>query len=466
MNIIPAPDGLDYLPFQKDGIEWLVLHKDALLADVMGLGKTIQAIGLINTLPSIKRVLIVCPASLKINWQNELITWSSRPFTVHVINPGSPWLPADIVICNYEQVAKHRAEINKVAWNLLICDESHYLKNDKSQRTQQIVGQWDDNPAKRIYPIKAERRLFMTGTPILNRPKELWTTVRALDRQGLGVDWMRFHMRYCGAYKDHFGWQIDGASNLEELNCRLRNSIMLRRKKEDVLKELPPKRRQIIMLEPVTVSAKQALKAELALATTEETINTLRAKIEALSVNQVSEEYKKIVQRLASYQSVAFIDTAKIRHNTALAKLPMAMDFLVNVLANEDKVVIFAHHHDVIDILVEGLAEYGVVHFDGRTEIKKRQEAVETFQHDPKVRVIIGSIGTMGSGWTLTAASYVAFVELDWVPGNLTQAEDRLHRIGQKESILIQHLMLNGSFDGRMAKSVMHKQQVIEKAVG
>lgn len=466
MNTIPTHNGLEYLPFQKDGIEWLILHKDALLADQMGLGKTIQAIGLINALPSIRKTLIICPASLKINWKNELLTWSARPFTVHVINSKSEWIPADIVIINYEQVPKFRAEINNTEWSLLICDESHYLKNAKSQRTQQIVGHWDDNPTKRIYPIKAERRLFMTGTPILNRPKELWTTIRALDRQGLGADWHRFHTRYCGAYKDAFGWQLDGASNLEELQTRLRSSIMLRRKKDDVLKELPPKRRQIIMLEPTTVGAKQALQNEAKLAATEETMNILRAKIEALSVNQASEEYKKAVQRLSSYESVSFGESARIRHDTASAKLPMAMDYLVNVLANEDKIVVFAHHHDVIDTLVEGLAEYGVVSIDGRTEIKKRQEAVDKFQHDPKARVIIGSIGAMGSGYTLHAASYVAFVELDWVPGNLNQAEDRLHRIGQKESILIQHLILNGSFDGRMAKSVMHKQQVIERAVG
>lgn len=466
MNIIPAPGGLDYLPFQKDGIEWLVLHKDALLADAMGLGKTIQAIGLINALPSIKRVLIICPASLKINWKNELMTWSLRPFTVHVINPGSPWLPADITVINYEQVTKHRAEINRVAWSLLICDESHYLKNDKSQRTQHIVGKWDDDPTKRIYPIKAERRLFMTGTPVLNRPKELWTTVRALDRQGLGVDWMRFHTRYCGAYKDHFGWQIDGASNLEELNHRLRNSIMLRRKKEDVLKELPPKRRQIIMLEPVTVGAKQALKNEQELLAIETKINNLRSEVERLSVDQAAASYKAAVQKLATVETTSFGESAKIRHATALSKLPMVMDHIVNVLTSEDKAVIFAHHHDVIDVLVEGLVEYGVVSIDGRTEIKKRQEAVETFQHDPKTRVIVGSIGAMGSGWTLHAASYTAFCELSWVPGELSQAEDRLHRIGQRNSILVQHIMLNNSFDGRMVKSVLRKQDVINAAVG
>lgn len=463
---ITAPNGHSYLPFQKDGIQWMLSRTDMLLADQMGLGKTIQAIGLINALPSIKHVLIICPASLKLNWKNELMTWLDRPTVIQIVDSKSEWLETDITIINYEQVPKFRKDINQVNWDLLICDESHYLKNAKAQRTQQILGHWDNDPTKRIYPIRAAKRLCMTGTPILNRPKELWTTVRALDRQGLGVDWLRFHTRYCGAYKDRFGWKVDGASNLEELNSKLRNGIMLRRKKDDVLKELPPKRRQIIMLEPVTIGAKQALKNEEELLKLETEINTLRLEIEKLSVNQAAEAYKKAVQKLASCEATGFAESAKIRHNTARSKLPMSMEHLINVLESEDKIVVFAHHHDVIDWLVEGLAEFGVVSFDGRTDLKKRQEAVDKFQFDPKVRVIIGSTGAMGSGWTLTAASYVAFVELDWVPGNMSQAEDRLHRIGQKESILIQHLMLNGSFDGRMAKSVMHKQAVIERAVG
>lgn len=465
-TVIPAPDGLEYLPYQKAGIEQLILRKDALLADQMGLGKTIQAIGLINIKPDIRRVLIVCPASLKINWKLELMRWLVRPATLNIIDPGSQWLDTDIVIINYEQVALHRHDIMQTDWDLLICDESHYLKNPKAKRTHVVLGLWDDDPAKRIYPIKAKQRLLMTGTPVLNRPKELWTTVRALDRTGLGSDWHAFHTRYCAAFKDRFGWQLDGASNLSELQSKLRASIMIRRRKEDVLKELPPKRRQIIMLEPVTIGAKQALKAETELKETEDKIAALRAEVESLSVNQADAKYKAAVQKLSSYENLAFGDTARVRHNTALAKLPMVMDHLVNILESEDKIVVFAHHQDVIAGLAEGLAEHGVRVVNGPVAMLDRQAAVEAFQKDPKVRVIIGSIGAMGIGWTLTAASYVAFAELDWVPGNLSQAEDRLHRIGQAESVLVQHLMLNGSFDGRMAKSVVHKQAVIERATG
>jgi SWI/SNF-related matrix-associated actin-dependent regulator 1 of chromatin subfamily A len=462
----PAPNGLKYLPFQNEGIAQLVLRKDALLADEMGLGKTVQAIGLINALPTIERVLIICPASLKRNWWNELKTWCVRPMTVHIISPDSQWQPCDVVILNYEQVAKYRAEIDKAAWDLLVVDESHYLKSPKAQRTHVVIGKWDDVPANRIYPIRATRRLFMTGTPILNRPKELWTTVRALDRTGLGSDWMHFHRRYCAAYQDQHGWQLDGASHLDELQDRLRASIMIRRRKTDVLKDLPPKRRQVIMLPAETLATKHALKVEKELADTESKIFAARAEVEALSIDQADIAYKKAVQKLASIEGIAFEASAKIRHQTALAKLPAAMDFLINVLESEQKIVVFAYHHDVIDGLAEGLAEYGAVKIDGRDAADARQKAKDVFQASPGTRVIIGSIGAMGVGWTLTAASYCAFVELDWVPGNMMQAEDRLHRITQAEPVLIQHLMLEGSFDGRMAKSVIHKMGVIERAVG
>lgn len=465
--LLSPPDGLNYLPFQKAGIEWMKGRENVLLADEMGLGKTIQVIGLIGADAAIKRVLIVCPASLKFNWKNELMTWRPQSMSINVIDPWSQWLPTDVVIINYEQVEKHRKEIDATPWDLLVCDESHYLKNSKAKRTQVVVGYWHADPTQRILPIKAKQRIFLTGTPVLNRPKELWTTVRALDRKRLGGDWMAFHTRYCAGYKDRFGWQIDGASNLEELNERLRSSIMLRRKKADVLPELPPKRRQVILLEPVTNGAKEALEAEKELGEVTTRIEAMRAEVEALSKDQADQKYKEAVQKLASYEAVAFSETSQIRKRTALAKLPMARDHLLNVLEAEQKIVVFCHHHDVIDQLVEWLSDYGVVTFDGRVaDMAKRQAAVDAFQTDPKVRVIIGSIGAMGSGWTLHAASYVAFAELDWVPGNLNQAEDRLHRIGQKESILVQHLMLNGSFDAKMVKAVTNKQKVIERATG
>jgi SWI/SNF-related matrix-associated actin-dependent regulator 1 of chromatin subfamily A len=386
--------------------------------------------------------------------------------TIHVISPGSDWQPCDIVILNYEQVAKYRSCIDRVAWDLLIADECHYLKNGKAARTQAVIGKWADIPADRVPPINATRKLWMTGTPVLNRPKELWVAVRTLDRNGLGQDWYGFHTRYCAAYKDVYGWQLNGNSNLDELQDRLRNGIMVRRKKADVLKELPAKRRQVFLLPAESADTKKMLELEKELAPVKQKLDKLRAEVEALSVNQADFTYKKAVQLLEKAEGVAFSDTARVRHQTALAKLPGAIDHFANVLESESKIVVFAHHHDVIDGLMAGLADYSPVKIDGRDAPGDRQKAVEAFQGNPGTRVIVGSIGAMGVGLTLTAASYCGFVELDWVPGNMAQAEDRLHRIGQAESVLVQHIMLDGSFDGYMAATVVAKLQVIERAVG
>jgi SWI/SNF-related matrix-associated actin-dependent regulator 1 of chromatin subfamily A len=271
--------------------------------------------------------------------------------------------------------------------------------------------------------------------------------------------------RYCAGYQDEHGWQIDGHSNLPELQNRLRASIMVRRLKDDVLKELPAKRRQVIML-PADAKAQQWLKGTeaLAVAAAEEEIIRLRAVVESLPVDQTNAEFKRAVQELESYEEVAFKATAAVRHRTALIKAMPALDHLCNVLQSEEKIVVFAHHHDVIDTICEGLTEFGVVRIDGRVSEKDREKAVQSFQ-DSWERVFVGSIQAAGVGLTLTRANYAAFVELDWVPGNLAQAEDRLHRIGQHDSVLIQYLMMDGSFDGRMAHTVMRKMSVLERAL-
>ena len=465
---IPSPTGKGYLPFQKAGIEYLSSRSDALLADDMGLGKTIQVIGLINMRPDLKNVLIIPPASLKLNWKAELERWLVRKTPVSIVNGDFPILVGDsnIVIVNYEQVSKHRNAIDGVNWDLLVVDESHYLKTAKAQRTIAVLGRWSASPGDVVHPIRARKRVFLTGTPLLNRPKELWTTVKALDPGCLGRNYKDFHEKYCAGYKTQYGWQVDGASNLDELNALLRVRFMLRRKKEDVLSELPQKRRQLILLPPLTPETVLALEAERSTMETQYGLEYQRQFVEELSVNRASEEYKKAVQKLNVLEATAFDETAGVRHNTALAKVPLVIQHLKDALESEDKVVVFAHHHDVIDGLLEGLKDYGAIKMDGRDPLANRPVLVRTFQLNPNTRVLIGSIGAMGYGFTLTAASYVAFAELDWVPGSLSQAEDRLHRIGQRHSVLVQHLMLDGSFDGRMAQVVIDKMGVIQQAIG
>jgi SWI/SNF-related matrix-associated actin-dependent regulator 1 of chromatin subfamily A len=462
---VPAPQGLAYLPYQLAGVAYAQARTDTLIADEMGLGKTIQALGIINSDKSIANVLVICPASLKLNWQREARKWLTRPLKVSIANGA--FNPGGMVIVNYEQVKKYRTNIDAVQWDALIVDEAHYLKNAKADRTAVVFGRFNkDDPKKTINPIRARRRLFLTGTPILNRPEELWTLLRSIDRKGLGADWNTFHVRYCAGRRTRFGWDTSGASHLDELQAKLRSSVMVRRMKADVLTELPAKRRQVIAFQPLSAAEKAAVEHEAKVVrATEERLDKLRARVEETRTWSDPAAYKQAVEELNQGNMAAFTETSKVRHEVALAKLPQVIAHVRDCLDSEDKVVVMAHHHDVIDQLAEALAEFGVVKFDGRMTLPLRDSAVHAFQTHPQVRIFVGGIQAAGVGITLTASSHVVFAELDWVPGNLAQAEDRCHRIGQKDSVLVQHLVLDGSLDCRMAQIIVEKMDVIAAAV-
>ena len=218
---------------------------------------------------------------------------------------------------------------------------------------------------------------------------------------------------------------------------RLRASIMIRRKKAEVLKDLPLKRYQVISLpstreEPWMVDGRALLFK--------------------------GESYDEALENAKS--KIPFEELSRVRHEEALEKIPACIEHIEDVLESVDKLIVFAHHKDVIGTLAEALDAYGVRTITGEVSEKDRDKAVNDFQNNPEVKLIIGSIGAMGVGLTLTAASHVIFVELDWVPANMSQAEDRAHRIGQKESVLIQHLVMAGTLDERMTEILVAKQQV------
>ena len=237
---------------------------------------------------------------------------------------------------------------------------------------------------------------------------------------------------------------MDGATHLDELRLYL-SCLMVRRLKLDVLKELPAKRRQIIEL-PIT-GLDPDLRARLVAA---------REHIELI------EEYATDVRRLESKIRAAWDDMAQLRHDAGMAKVPMAISLIRDAIAASGQVVVFAYHRDVINWLEHDLAEYFPAIVHGGTPLKTRQWAVDSFQKGGS-KVFIGQIQAAGVGITLTAASHVIFLELDWTPGMMSQAEDRCHRIGQTESVLVQHLVLENSLDAHMAKTLVRKQGVAEK---
>ena len=446
---VPAPDGLQYLPFQKAGIAYTLARPAVLIGDEMGLGKTVEAIGVINVSPRPERVLVICPASLKVNWKRELERWSVHKLSIGIAAAKEPFPKTNVVIVNYDILDRFQTEWEATTFDYLIVDECHYVKNPGAKRTKAVLS------------IKAKKQIYMTGTPIVNRPKELWTVIHKLDPKTWTSFW-RFAQRYCGAYHNGWGWDFSGASNLEELQSKLRATILVRRLKKDVLTELPDKMRQVIEL-PSNGFQKFVDLEWKAWRVHKDKIEELQKRIEEAAMLEDVEAYREVVKSLRSEVAIAFNSMAKVRHDTAVAKIPMVIEHLKDAV-DQGKVVCFAHHHDVVDALAEAFKDECVV-VDGRVKPAERMDLVDKFQKDPDCKLFIGSITAAGVGITLTAASHVVFAELDWVPGNVSQAEDRLHRIGQKNSVLVQHLVLEESLDAHMAKVIVKKQEVIEKAL-
>lgn len=440
--------------YQARGVQEIILrlhlYKCALLADEQGLGKTIQIAKLMEDVIKAKpeeRILVICPASLKLNWKKELLTWcdlyTAEPSpsdkvhrTLHeeniqVIKTSKDWisLGSQVVIVNYDLLTKEHimSQLMKLGFYMCITDEAQYLKNMKASRTRAA--------AKVMRNI--HYNIALTGTPILNRPVELYSLlhcIKALPIMKPYDTYRPFGFRFCNGFEGMWGFDVSGASNLEELNFRLRSTIMIRREKKDVLPQLPVKTFQVIALETNTKSKK----ASAALAKLVD-LKTIQEKPELGSVGEI----------------------AKLRHELAMSKVDESIEHIKTVLEEKEKVVVFAHHKAMIEKLEEELKEYSPVVFDGSTSMTNKNKHVEAFQKDPACRVFLGQIQSAGVGITLTAADTVIFVESSWVPGEIEQAVDRCHRIGQTNNVLAQFITVAGSIDEVMLNSVIKKKDMI-----
>ena len=424
--MVPCPAGLSYLPYQVEGIRYAAERTASLIGDEPGLGKTIQAIGYLNCRPEVDNVLVVCTASMKLTWKQEMDKWLISPCV-------------EVAIINYDRL--HKLDLSR-EWDVLILDEAQYIKNKSAKRT------------KLVKSIPAKVKIALTGTPILNRPIELWSILNWLVPEKLPPSsYMKFALRYCGAHQRWVTrkkrvWWVNGASNLDDLKARL-EPIMIRRLKRDVLKDLPPKIRQIVEIPQDGIDADLSRRSSLA----------------ALQIDAIGMTYKTDVDRLDSELTVAWNEMSALRHEIGLAKVDLVLPFLHDAVESSGKVVIFAHHRDVIENLKEALVDYNPVVIRGGTSLTDRLDAVDRFQKDPRVKVFIGQIQAAGTGITLTASSHVIVLEPDWTPGVMLQAEDRCHRIGTKDSVLVQHLVLENSLDARIVKTLVRKQEVIEQAL-
>lgn len=460
--LLSVPEGLHLFPYQEEGAKFLLRRTSALLADDMGLGKTAQVLVAINSDPEIHSVLVICPASVKLNWVREAKRWLTREFQVAYLSGRTPE-PLDlsgnvIYVINYDIAAAWSKELSRHLWDVIVLDESHYLKNTKAQRTKAILG----SKIGQEFPLRSKRRIALSGTPIVNRPVEAWPVLAWLDPERWGNFWA-YAKRYCGAYHNGWGWDFSGASNLEELNARLRKTIMLRRTKNEVLKDLPSKIRQVLEL-PADGASSIIRREREEWERWQDEIAKAKAAVELAK----AESEEALAQAFANLQRVvrvAFNEMSKVRHEVALAKAPVAVEHIRDVLESKEKVVVWVHHRDVAEILVDGLKDYNPVVVLGGVSAEERAEAVRRFQEDSSVRVFVGGITAAAEGITLTAADTAVFVELDWRPGKLFQAEDRIHRIGQTRGVLVQYLVFEGSLDATMAQKLAKKMEVIAKAV-
>lgn len=456
---IPVPEGLQYLPYQKAGIAFGLNNSGVLIADEPGLGKTIQAIGIINADVSMRKILTIVPASLKINWRREMKRWLCRDCSIEIINDKSSF-KADVVIINYEQLKEYDDIIKSIPWDMVIADECHVIRNKGTQRAQMVIGAEDGSTT----PIEARRKVFLTGTPIINRAREVWSLISYLNPRAWS-SYESFVEQFCKKGEDDYGDPDSGSSNLEELQHLLRASVMIRRLKADVLDQLPPKFRDIVeMVDDSSATAAIVAREQEVYNSNGERLRLAQRAAQMAYQLEQWEQYEKALQQFYEIKKYALAEISRARHETALHKVPLVIDYIHEVLEYTDKVVVFAHHQDVIVRIAKEFSEEAVI-ISGKQSMKKRQQAVDRFQLEPSVRVCVASIMAAGVGLTLTAAHHVLFAELDWVPANITQAEDRCHRIGQTMSVIVRHLVLNGSLDVKMAKKMIEKQKIYEEAL-
>lgn len=401
----------------------------ALIADQMGLGKSIESgfwIVQNQTYPA----LIVCPASLKENWRRELLRLDSG-LDIQLLNgqrPSSFISIPDVFIINYDILWYWKTPLSRVKLKTIVFDESHKIKNKTAKRTKAAFSVAKGTP----------HILCLSGTPILSRPYEIYSSIR-LIQPDLFPSFGEFASRFCGMYWNSFkgGYDYSGASNTKELHKILTGSIMIRRTKAEVLKDLPAKRRMVVPLELNNQAEYDAAFRDI-VGWVKANIDAKRSKVDA----RVKVEY--------------------LRQICVKGKLDSAVEWIRDYLEDEEKLVVFAIHKKTISTLTSRLSKYNPLVIDGSVAVKQRQGIVDSFQKDPKHRVILCNIQAGGVGCTLTAAKDTCFVEAEWTPGENLQAEDRVHRISQKaDSVGAYYLVATGTIEEKLCRLLDHKMKVV-----
>lgn len=413
---------------QIEGAKFLLHNKKGILADEMGLGKTLTAI--IAAAHVSEKKLIVCPASLKLNWAKEIRNAFYDTPKVSVLGTNNPETDAEWYIVNYDILDRYVDTIKGLEPAVLVLDEAHYIKAVSNS------GKPDSKRAELALEIAKDVPyvFLLTGTPITSRPKDLYNLLKAIEHPLGKIKFFDYGQRYCNGRQVKVGtryvWDFNGASNIKELHSFVK-PYMLRRTKDEVL-DLPPKIRHFIPVEVDLTEYKQKLREYLA------NSNASRAE-ELVMLNAM----KKIL---------------------AEEKIPHTIEFAENLIEEEDAVVIFTNYKSVVEALAKKFKDNCVV-VDGDTPQNKRQEYVDAFQ-EGKVQVFIGNMQAAGVGLTLTRAKSMIINDYDWVPATHVQAEDRIHRISQDSKVNIYYLYADGAeIEEHLVDTLEKKLRIIESIV-
>lgn len=422
------------LEHQKEAIQKLVENKKFILADDMGLGKTTSTI--IAALESgSKKVLIICPATLKINWKREIENYSDK--SIYIAESKNFSTEADFVIINYDIIKnfhdpkkKNESQVLASNFDLVIIDEAHYIKNATAQRTKLI-----NDIVK-----NTERLWLLTGTPMTSRPIDYFNLLSIIDSP-VAKNWMAYAIRYCSGYQFNVGgrkvWNVTGASNLEELRDRT-VGLTLRRLKENVL-DLPDK-----IITPVYLR--------------------LKSKSYENVMGEYYDWYDKNPDESKSL-TVQFSKLTKIRQIIADEKIEQTIELAENIIEQDKKVIIFCNFTDSLNKITEHFGK-AAVKLDGSMPKHERQNSVDQFQDNPKVKVFVGNIKAAGVGITLTAAEAVIMNDLSFLPSDHAQAEDRAYRYGQKNNVLVYYPIFENTIEGIIYDILNNKKQVIATVMG
>jgi SWI/SNF-related matrix-associated actin-dependent regulator 1 of chromatin subfamily A len=437
--------GRKILDHQKSGIKFLLTRNGAILADDMGLGKSMQSI--VAAIESgAKKILIVCPSSAKINWQREINYLQEEDIT---IISGSRWSHAKFTIINFDILKNFHTlkddkndgmppirDLVNSNFDLCIIDEAHNLRNHKSIRGAIMTELCVDYGIERVW--------LLSGTPVANRPMDFYNLLR-LIKSPLVDNWKFYAQRYCEGKQitttlknrtKRKIWITNGASNLDELSIKTRN-LLLRRMKDEVL-DMPDK---IRVPNYFKMSNKQQLEYD--------------SLWEDYLLERKKQKKKGTIQR-------DLVELGLLRKYIAMETIPETIALVDEVIEQGHKVIIFTCFTDELNALAEHYGSNCVIHY-GELNEKEKQKSVDKFQMEGGPMVFIGNIISAGVAITLTRSTYVVFNSFDWVPGNSEQAEDRSYRLGQKNNVTVYYNLFENTIVSTMWHTLNRKKNIINQ---